>query len=154
MPRCGKCGGNVDVRYAYWKGDEARHRICPRRGKRGGLSKNIRVKSGRDIQATLGRDFKDPRSYVAADGREILYETDWQARVKEVFARDGYMCHYKIERESGVIMCGAPAEHPHHIIRRSIQRDDRLTNLMSICSSHHRDEHPEKSTRFTKRMKR
>lgn len=167
MPVCGKCGGRVDVRYAYWKGDEARHRICPRRGSGPlGRAKTVRVRANRDIAATVARGFLDPRSYVAADGREILYDQDWQLRVKEVFERDGYMCHWKIEtvepsRESfdGVAMyrsviCGRPAEHPHHVIRRSIRHDDRASNLIAICAEHHREAHPEKQTRFTKRRAR
>jgi 5-methylcytosine-specific restriction endonuclease McrA len=41
--------------------------------------------------------------------------------------------------------------HCHHIIKRSDGRDDRLANLIGLCSVCHRLEHPEKQTRWTKR---
>ena len=91
-----------------------------------------------DKQLTAAAGFADPRSYVAADGRECTYGDDWMERKKQLLARCGGRC----EAELAIIgippeRCTAEAADPHHIIRRSVKRDDRLANLLALCRWHH-----------------
>jgi hypothetical protein len=150
---CGKCGQKIfSERGMYWRDDEPRHRICPSRKAIIG-SRRVRMRYGRDQAATLAEGFTDPNSYVTKDGRHVLKGEDWTRRVWEVFERDGRMCHWKVERDGKEIICGEPAAHPHHVIRRSIRHDSRMENLIAICEKHHKEAHPEKQTRFTKRSR-
>lgn len=124
------------------------HRICP---KRKGHKKAVRVKlKGVDIEATKARNFKNPKSRVMLDGREILLKPDYDRRVREVQERSGYRC--EVQREIiGVParQCRAPScGHPHHVVKRSKLRDDRLANLLDVCEYHASAVHPEHQTRF------
>lgn len=96
-----------------------------------------------DVQLTAAAGFADPRSYVAPDGREVLYGEDWLARKKELWERCGGRCehvgnYFDIGTEEfEKLRCPIQADDPHHIIRRSVKRDDRLSNLLALCRWHH-----------------
>ena len=95
----------------------------------------------RDIQATEAAHFANKKSYIAPDGREVLYGKDWIQRKAELWAR----CDGRCERMVIVSLmpnvsnerCRSEAQDPHHIIRRSQKRDDRLANLEALCRLHH-----------------
>lgn len=102
----------------------------------------------RDQEATMAQHFLCPDSYVTPyDGRHILKGEDWKSQKYMVWCRGGGQC----EKWYGNERCTAKMVHCHHIIKRSDGRDDRLANLIGLCSVCHRLEHPEKQTRWTKR---
>jgi hypothetical protein len=91
-----------------------------------------------DREATAAKRFEDDRSKVLKDGREICYGEDWEQRKSELWERCGGRCEawreiigIKPER------CTAEAEDPHHLVKRSICRDDRLSALQALCRFHH-----------------
>lgn len=90
-------------------------------------------------QATEARNFKDPRSYVAKDGRELLLGSgnkDWEDRKRELWKRCGGRCEYTLGNWRCVHACQIPA---HVIPRKDItQRDDRMSNLKGYCVEHDR----------------
>ncbi len=86
-----------------------------------------------DRQATAARKFHDKRSYVAPDGRDVLYGRDWDDRRYELLLRSGGQC----ERIILGSRCWRDAEDPHHVTLRSILRDDRMTNLLAVCRRCH-----------------
>jgi hypothetical protein len=89
----------------------------------------------RDVQATEAALFFERGSYIAKDGREVLCGLDWRERKNQLQSR----CNGWCER------CHkADAVHPHHVVKRSVARDDRLGNLLAVCESCHRALHPEK----------
>jgi hypothetical protein len=92
-----------------------------------------------DLQATLDRHFLDPKSYVAKDGREILHGKDWKVRVAELLERCGGRCEQGKDSEGkgDLFRCASPAADPHHLVRRSVLRDDRLAGLQALCRFHH-----------------
>lgn len=100
-----------------------------------------------DRQLTKAKRFKDPRSFVFKDQREWLYGKDWTARKAELLDRCQGIC----EEVPDKVRCGRDAAHPHHIVKKSVAHDDRLSNLMGICEEDHRRRHPEKQPRWTKR---
>lgn len=101
----------------------------------------------RDVQATEAAEFKDPRSYITPDGREVLYLADWSKRVRELRKRSGGRCEFVDDK--GVRCRNRSGRDPHHLVKRSKLRDDRLSNLSDRCRQHH--QHPEFETRWTKR---
>jgi len=117
----------------------------------------------RDVQATEAKHFFSPKSYVAKDGREVLFGLDWKQRVGELHERSGGRCEGEIEVEvwdshlqhaysSGFaqVRCTREAAHPHHRIKRSKSRDDRMKNLIALCFECHLAEHPEKRQMWRK----
>lgn len=95
-----------------------------------------------DKQATEARKFVEKGSYVCKDGREVLTGLDWKRRVNELRRRSGDRCEYRIPgseiMEGGSLMrCAREAQDPHHIILRSVKRDDRMENLLAVCRHHH-----------------
>lgn len=151
MSACRKCGRFIPegaTRNVYAKRNFVAHRICP---KRKGKKKRVFVHVRR-AAATVLREFLDERSYVCPDGREVLYGKDWKARVEEVFERDLWLCHWPVVSPWTNLkrFCGSSAVHAHHIIKRSVKRDDRMENLIAICAKHHREAHPEKQLRNSK----
>jgi hypothetical protein len=91
-----------------------------------------------DRQATLDRHFLDYRSFITPDSREILYDDDWKARVEELRVRcEGHCEHINRWDDGDWERCPLPAQDPHHVIRRSVKRDDRLSNLQALCRYHH-----------------
>lgn len=91
-----------------------------------------------DVPATTARRFKDPKSFVANDGREILSGDDWEERKFELWQRARGQCEYVIQREGYQIRCLREGHDPHHKELRSVLRDDRLSNLSLTCRHHHR----------------
>jgi hypothetical protein len=96
-----------------------------------------------DRLATLSRCFKDPKSYVCPDGREILHGEDWEERKFELLKRCHGQCEYMMVRmrlnieEPTHVRCSREAADPHHNVLRSIKRDDRLDKLTALCRHHH-----------------
>lgn len=88
----------------------------------------------RDIQATEAKNFQDPRSYVAKDGREILYGKDWAERKWQVWMRGNGKCERMVEPN---VRCRNEMAEPHHKVKRSKLRDDRMSNLEGLCHLHH-----------------
>jgi hypothetical protein len=88
---------------------------------------------------TAARKFKDPKSYVCPDGREVLHGDDWDDRRYELLQRSRSQCEYIIQNNgcAGPVRCRREAADPHHVELRSILRDDRLTNLLAVCRHHH-----------------
>jgi 5-methylcytosine-specific restriction endonuclease McrA len=93
----------------------------------------------RDAKATAEAHFSDPKSYITPDGREILFKADWHRRLEELQERSKGKCEE----------CSRPAAHAHHVLKRSIERDDRLLNLQALCHTCHAKKHPEKQVRWT-----
>jgi hypothetical protein len=92
-----------------------------------------------DRLATLSRCFKDPKSYVAPDGREILHGEDWENRKFELLKRCRGQCEYMIpDGKYPPTRCMRDADDPHHTTLRSVRRDDRLAKLLGLCRHHHK----------------
>jgi len=96
-----------------------------------------------DRQRTEARKLVEKGSYVCKDGREVLKGLDWKRRVKELAMRSKGRCENILGAgmEDGVIRlypCGKEAVHPHHVVLRSIARDDRMENLLAVCFDCHR----------------
>lgn len=107
----------------------------------------------RDDEEKARRGYTDPRSYVRRDGSEVLKGEDWQRRVAELAERSGGRCEEEIVRADNPRMplwCINVARDPHHKIKRSLYRDDRLTNLAHLCGWHH-DEKDGRKPRFSAR---
>ena len=103
----------------------------------------------KDRVRTMEQQYLDKRSYMTMDGREILYGEDWRARKAELRFRAGGICEY-------FMCCSAEGTEPHHLIRRSKGRDDRLKNLVLLCHYHHaliEKEGPNRRPRWTKGSK-
>jgi hypothetical protein len=91
-----------------------------------------------DRQVTAMRKFKDPKSYVCADGREILHGEDWDARRFELLQRSRGQCEYIIiDGLHGPVRCRRDANDPHHVTLRSVKRNDKLSELLALCRHHH-----------------
>ena len=89
-----------------------------------------------ELKRKLG--YTDPKSIVRFDGSEMLHGKDWALRKQELWERCGDRCEYPVAVAIGeYVRCGALAQDPHHIIRRSVKRDDRLSNLQALCRDHH-----------------
>jgi hypothetical protein len=91
----------------------------------------------KDPDAKVRLGYTDPDSVVWADGREWLRNADWRKRVDELRERSGGRCEYNEPGVLGWAICRAEAADPHHIIKRSVLRDDRLSNLQALCRYHH-----------------
>lgn len=103
----------------------------------------------KDPAETKGRHFLDKRSYVRNDATEVLYGVDWKIRVSELWNRCGGRCEKviiemqpvarrgRIAVDSTAERCRSEAADPHHIVKRSKYRDDRLSNLQALCRMHH-----------------
>ena len=105
-----------------------------------------------DRQLTEQRQFVERKSYVAADGREVLYKLDWKRRVKQLQDRCGGRCEHIFKTAAGEEMrCSRAAAHAHHVVKRSKGRDDRISNLVALCIFHHVEMHPEKQIQGVKR---
>jgi hypothetical protein len=94
----------------------------------------------KDPDAKVRLGYTDPGSVVWADGREWLRNADWRRRVDELRERSGGFCEWRYTMMSAndpVERCSSEAADPHHIIKRSVLRDDRLSNLQALCRYHH-----------------
>lgn len=88
---------------------------------------------------TCARGFANKKSYVRFDLSEVLYGNDWKQRVAELLARCGGRCEkiVAVNYENEQIRCRNEVADPHHIVKRSKYRDDRLSNLQALCRMHH-----------------
>ena len=80
------------------------------------------------------RAFRSRKTHVTvlADGREILRGSYYRARREEVLARDQYQC----------VRCGTGYKlQVHHRVKVEIARDDRMSNLLTLCAECHTKEH-------------
>ena len=94
----------------------------------------------RDEALKAARGYVEPGSFVRRDGSEKLVGRDWRKRVGELEERSGGVCEYRAPSvwvALGVHRCAAAASDPHHVVRRSVRRDDRLSNLQHLCRPHH-----------------
>jgi hypothetical protein len=83
---------------------------------------------------------------VLPDGREIAKGYQWTKRVKELRKRAGGCCEaWRILPGHASHFIGANGD-PHHIVKRSISRDDRLENLLWICRQAHWEIHQKRLT--------
>ncbi len=74
------------------------------------------------------------RILTLSDGREIRRGYAYELRRREALQRDGYRC----------ALCGsAYGVQVHHRTKRSILRDDRMGNLITLCENCHTAEHEE-----------
>jgi|ERR1700675_1403076 len=86
-----------------------------------------------DKALTIAQHYRDYRSFMRSDGSEVLFAEDWKARVEDLRLRSGGRC----EEEASIGRCKNEAADPHHVIKRSVRRDDRLENLQALCRYHH-----------------
>ncbi len=74
------------------------------------------------------------RVRVLPDGRKVLRGAAYQRRRRQVLERDGGRC----------AQCGSSyGVAVHHLRKRSLGRDDRMENLVSLCADCHNKEHQE-----------
>jgi 5-methylcytosine-specific restriction endonuclease McrA len=91
-----------------------------------------------DIQATMKAGFLDKRSYVRMDGREVIHGEDWKPRREALLKRDGSRC------QNCKVYVTIDRMHAHHVVPRGsagVDRDDRLSNLTTLCWRCHHAEH-------------
>lgn len=100
--------------------------------------RNMRV-SDRDEDEKIRRGYTNPRSYVRRDGSERLYAEDWDKRKIELYDRSDGACEMRsvLKREHAE-HCSGDMHHPHHVIKRSVRRDDRLSNLAGLSWACHK----------------
>lgn len=110
----------------------------------------------RDEELRKQRGYTDLSTYVRRDGSEVLKGADWRQRVEELRERSGGRCeHEEATPDNPRVMhrCSMAARDPHHKIRRSLRRDDRLENLLHVCRPHH-DDADDRNPKWTKREPR
>lgn len=105
----------------------------------------------RDSAAKERLKYTNPDSFVRRDGSEVLKGEDWEKRKEELAQRSEGICEYSV-MVNGIPMpiCTVKARDPHHIVRRSVRRDDRLSNLIHLCGPHH-DLEDERKPKWTRR---
>jgi hypothetical protein len=101
----------------------------------------------KDPIATTLANFACRKSYVHADGREVLYKLDWERRKFELWERCGGKCEFIVPATG--LRCQRNAQHPHHKVKRSVRRDDRMENLIALCHLHHVEMHPKKQPQWS-----
>jgi hypothetical protein len=136
---------------------ELRERRKARRKRKGSRLGFVRRKGigcrDRDEQEKIRRGYTDPSSYVQRDGSEKLVGEDWRRRVEELRERSGGRCERRYTTPDAprmVFRCCMEARDPHHKVKRSIRRDDRLSNLEALCPAHH-DEEDGRKVKWTQR---
>jgi 5-methylcytosine-specific restriction endonuclease McrA len=78
------------------------------------------------------RNHSRSRARVLGDGREILSGAAYERRRREVLKRDDYRC----------VSCGSKFDvSVHHRCKRSLGRDDRTENLITLCLNCHAEQH-------------
>ncbi|SRR6266478_4633759 len=91
-----------------------------------------------DRQKTIDQQYLNPKSFMRSDGSESLRGEDWDARKAELLRRSDGRCEYLYHTPPCEgLRCTQDADDPHHVIRRSVRRDDRLENLLALCRFHH-----------------
>jgi len=107
----------------------------------------------RDEELKQKRGYTNPSTYVRRDGSEKLVGEDWKKRKEELRERSGDRCEREFtlpDNPRVMLRCVNDANDAHHKIRRSLRRDDRLSNLEDLCRPHH-DEENERKPRWTRR---
>lgn len=89
----------------------------------------------KDPDEKVHRRYRNADTIVWIDGREKLEGYDWVKRVKELRKRSGGRCEGIIPYSS--LRCWHKATEPHHKVKRSVLRDDRLENLEHLCHDCH-----------------
>jgi hypothetical protein len=108
----------------------------------------------RDEELKKQRGYSDPSSFVRHDGSEVLKGEDWCKRKEELKQRSLGICEmYRILHKPHVGGCEVAATEPHHVIRRSIRRDDRLERLAHLSHACHDSLDPRK-VRWTKQSEK
>ncbi|MGE5057235.1 MAG: HNH endonuclease signature motif containing protein [Acidobacteriota bacterium] len=100
------------------------------------ISETLRI--GEEVAREIGflfpriKKYSRSRTRVMPDGREILRGAAYERRRREVLRRDDYRC----------ASCGSDYNvEVHHKQKRSILRDDRSHNLITLCANCHAQEH-------------
>ena len=97
--------------------------------------------TARDPDAKRRRGYTDRKTYVRVDGSEVLFRKDWKRRVAELAERSGGRCEEIMQVNhadgGGFERCHSAAVDPHHKVKRSKRRDDRIENLEHLCRYHH-----------------
>lgn len=108
-----------------------------------------------DKQLTAAAGFKDAKSYIAPNGREVLYGKDWKARKQELWKRADGRCEFVYRTSLGweITRCFQEGQIPAHIEPRYPKRDDRLSNMKLYCFEHDRlmEKQAWRRTRFGER---
>lgn len=84
----------------------------------------------KNILADLARGAKNPhwRGGVTEENRVRFNDLNWRKKAQEARIRDNFTCQN----------CGKkPSISVHHIVPWRISKDDRLTNLITLCPSCH-----------------
>src|SRR5689334_7668382 len=103
-----------------------------------GPKRIVRGSGDRDEALKASRGYSDPSSFVRHDGSEVLKGEDWKQRKEQLRLRSGGKCEmYTVLGLSHSSWCEGLASEPHHIVRRSIKRDDRMTNLAYLSHACH-----------------
>jgi 5-methylcytosine-specific restriction endonuclease McrA len=102
----------------------------------------------RDNEAKVIRGYREKDSIVWPDGREKLVGRDWKARKLELWTRSGGRCEG--DNPHGRCLCRFSLKemHPHHKVKRSVLRDDRIENLEALCFICHDKRHADRKPRF------
>lgn len=93
-----------------------------------------------DYEATKAAKFRNKKSRVLLDGREILGRLDYKDRKVDVLIEQGYKCA-KCLRLILYDECGHLLGDLHHKVKRSKLRDDRKGNVEVLCFGCHRKVH-------------
>lgn len=99
--------------------------------------KNVR-RADCDEAEKQRRGYTNLRSVVRRDGSEVLFKEDWRARVLELWNRSDGACEMRMLGLEHAEHCSGDMHHPHHIVQRSVRRDDRLANLAGLSRACHR----------------
>ena len=105
-----------------------------------------------DVEETKRRGYSG-KSRVYFYGRERLVGKDWIKRKKEVWVRGGGQCEQVVEIRipGGLVRCRSEMHDPHHLVKRSEKRDDRLDRLIGLCRLHHDLAHEKRNPHWSKK---
>lgn len=137
MKRCPQCGYREKKKSL----DTSSLRFAKAKRLRG---RNARI-SDRWPEEKARRKYTNERSYVRRDGSERLHGEDWDKRKQELFDRSDGACEMQtVMKREHAEGCWGDMHHPHHIIQRSVRRDDRLANLAGLSRACHKAVDPRK----------
>lgn len=79
--------------------------------------------------------------YLKEFNQSFYQSREWRSKREEIIIRDNYEC--QLCKDEGRM---TPATEVHHIKTYKDRPDLALTddNLISLCTQHHKDQHPEK----------
>lgn len=131
---------------------ELRRELRQRKSERiGTVIRKGRGSRDRDEELRAQRGYVEPGSIVRRDGSEKLVGLDWLLRKQVLDVRSMGGCErVSILGKPHAQGCDYKGTEPHHIVKRSIRRDDRLENLANLSHACHLAEDPRK-TRFGER---